>query len=228
MTMSRCDQKLDAGKKLLQIEMSINCRNTTDTYKFVSTHDAVLKIDNKVSNNYRNKKPISILVLKPGEELSMRAEANIGISKVHAAYEATTNVYFIEHSTMKYDFFYETLGQLSCDMIFTKSCTILIKKLETLVVFIKNKFPTEPETAELVEIELYGEEHTLGNLLATALQKCDKIREAGYRMPHPFTDMVVIRFRLAAKTKSGPISVFNEVVAYLIRVFEYIRDKAFS
>ena len=30
-----------------------------------------------------NAKPISILVLKPGEEISLRAEANLGISKTN-------------------------------------------------------------------------------------------------------------------------------------------------
>jgi DNA-directed RNA polymerase subunit L len=220
--------KIDTNKRLFKIELSINTKNTTGSDKFLTTHDAVLKVDGKISNSYLKRDPISILVLKTAEEISLRAEANLGISKIHAAYETTTNVIIKEINSMKYELIYETIGQLDKNIIFTKSCIILIKKLEMLNKFIKKKFSKEPPTAELIEIQLFGEDHTLGNLLATALQKCDLIKEAGYVMPHPFADQILIRYKLSKKAKIDPIKVINDVVDYLIKLFEYILNNAFK
>jgi DNA-directed RNA polymerase subunit L len=225
---SESNESVDANKKLFKIELGMNVKNISDTDKFVTTHDVVLKINNKVSNSYMTRDPISIIVLKPGEEISLRAEANLGISKILATYEATTNAIHKEISSSKYELSYETLGQLDKNLIFTKACIILIKKLEHLNKFIQSKYKEEPENIKYMEIQLFGEEHTLGNLIATALQKCDLVAEAGYAMPHPFIDQIVIRYRLETDTKAGPIKVFVDTVKYLIRLFEQISHVAFK
>lgn len=219
-------QKVDPNKKLYRIEFNLNTKNNTDDFKFVSTHDAVLKIDGKITNSYLNKDPIDIMVLKPNEEISLRAEANLGISLMDAAYEATTNVVSKELTSRKYEIIYETLGQLSANLIFQKACTILIKKLENLNKYIKKQYSTEPNRAEYVEFELHGEDHTISNLIATTLQKCEFIKEAGYVKPHPFEDNVIIKYKLKSKAKVGPIKVFRDTVIYLIKLFELIKKES--
>ena len=218
-TRSNEETKEDAKKKLLKIELTISLKNTTETSKFVSTHDAILKINGKTSNSYQNRKPISIIVLKPREELHLKAEANLGISKMSAIYEATTNAIHRELSPTKYELEYETLEQLDKNVIYTKALTILIKKLEALRKFIKETYP-EREKTEKVEIQLYGEDHTLGNLLATILQKCEYIIRAGYVMPHPFVDQVNIVYQLSEKAKGKkPIGILIDSISYLIKLF---------
>jgi len=219
-------EKPDPNKRLFRMEFILNVKNNTDTYKFVSTHDAILRIDGKNSNTYTKKDPISILVLKPAEEISLRAEANLGISVMTAIYEGTTNVVSKEITSKKYEIIYESLGQLSSSMIFQKACTILIKKLENLNKYIKNKYQTEPDRVEYMVIQLYGEEHTIGNLIGTTLQKCEFIQEAGYKKPHPFVEEVIIKYKLKPKSKIGPIKVFTDVVIYLIKLFETIKKEA--
>lgn len=219
-------EKPDPNKKLYRIEFNLNTKNNTDEYKYVSTHDAVLKIDGKITNSYLKKDPIDIMVLKPNEEISLRAEANLGISLMDAAYEATTNVVSKEITSRKYEIIYETLGQLSANLIFQKACTILIKKLENLNTYIKKQYSTEPDRAEYVEFELYGEDHTISNLIATTLQKCDFVKEAGYIKPHPFVDSVTIKYKLKSKGKVGPIKVFRDTVTYLIKLFELIKKES--
>lgn len=216
----------NSNKKLFKIELSINYKNVTSNDKFIDTHDAVLKIDGKIVNSYMKREPISILVLKPNETISLRAEANLGISKIDAAYEATTNAYYKEISSMEYDLSYETLGQLSKELIFEKACLILIKKLELLSKFIEKNYKEKSITSELIEIQLYGEDHTLGNLLTTALQKSNLVSEAGYAMPHPFSDQIVINYKVSKKAKIGPIQVMLDVIDYLIRVLEAILNMA--
>jgi DNA-directed RNA polymerase subunit L len=210
------------NKKLFKIELSINYKNNTGVDKFLSTHDAVLKIDGKISDSYKIRRPICILVLKPNEELSLRAEANLGISKMNASYEATTNAIHKEISVSKYILWYETLGQLDKKIIFMKACTILIKKMQYLQIFIRNKYSDEKSSSEKMEIELYGEDHTLGNLLATVLQKCDYTETAGYKMAHPFIDQITIAYKLHPKSKIGQIQVLIDCIDYLIKVFESI------
>lgn len=216
----------DANKKLFKIELSINIKNNTGTYKFVTTHDAVLKVDGKVVNSYLIRKPISILVLKPTEEISLRAEANLGISKMNASYEATTNAIHEEITPTRYHLWYETLEQLDKNIIFTKACIILTKKLEYLRKFITDKYSEERDINEIIEIQLFGEEHTLGNLLATILQKCEFVEKAGYSMPHPFIDQLVIAYKLNENSKIGPIKVLVDCIDYLIRVFQTIGNQA--
>ena len=216
----------DENKKLFQIELSINTKNNTGSDKFVSTHDAVLKVDGKTSNSYQIRKPICILVLKPTEEISLRAEANLGISKMHASYEATTNAIHDKITPMKYHLWYETLEQLDKNLIFTKACIILTKKLEYLRSYIKNKFTEERTISEKIELQLFGEDHTLGNLLATVLQKCEFVSKAGYYMPHPFVDQITIAYQLNPKSKIGPIQVFVDCIDYSIKLYSIIAHNA--
>jgi DNA-directed RNA polymerase subunit L len=214
--------KIDPSKKMFKVEMGINLKNLTGVDKFVSTHDAVLKIDGKVSDSYLKRKPISILVLKPGEELYLRAEANLGIAKLYASYEATTNVIMRELSSSKYELEYETLGQLSKEVIFTKACQILSKKLANLHGFIESQYKSEPDNDSSVEIELYGEEDTIGNLVTTALQKSEYVQSAGYIVPHPYHDLVKIQYKLLPNAKMGPVKLLKNIIDYLIQLMDTI------
>jgi DNA-directed RNA polymerase subunit L len=218
--------KGDPNKKLFHIELTLSTKNTTDTYKWVSTHDVILQIDGKNSKTYLNKDPVCILVLKPGEEISLRAEANLGMAMFHAIYEATTNVVSKEINTKKYEIIYESLGQLNKNIIFQKACIIMIRTLENLNTYVKKKYGSQTITSDYVEFALKGGDHAIGNLIATTLQKCEFILEAGYAQPHPFVDTVVIKYRVKPKPKSNPIKLFTDVIAYLITLFEIIKHEA--
>jgi DNA-directed RNA polymerase subunit L len=216
----------DTDKKLFNIELMMNIKNTTQDFKFVSTHDAVIKIDGKVSNSYQVREPISILVLKPGENISFTATANLGIASMHAIYEATTTAVSLENNHMSYTINYETLEQLDKNIIFIKACAILIKKLEALIKYIDKKYKdsTEHLESEIIEIELYGEDDTLGNLITNILQKCTLTKKAGYAVPHPLISSVIIRYKMEKNSKKDPIVLFIDVLIYLIKLFNKIMD----
>jgi len=218
-------QENDERKKIFNIELMLNVLNETNDNMFVTTHQAVLKIDNKISNSYKKHKAISIIVLKPGEEIHLRAVANLNISLEDAAYEATTNVVSKEISTSEYEIIYETLNQLPTDIIFTKACTIMSKKLEKLQKYIEDEYShPEIDSNGHIEIQLYGETHTLGFLLSRALQKCDLVDKAGYYLPSPFINNVVIHY---VTSKKNPIQVCIKVIKYLRRLFDHILNVAF-
>lgn len=211
---------VDTNKKLQKIELYLSLKNNTGGYKFVSTHDVVLKVNDKISNSYKNRPPICLLVLKPDEEISLSAKANLGIGLIYASYEATTNPIHIELSPSKYRLIYETREQLDKDVIFSKACIILSKKLQNLIKYINKKFPEEMPQDEVVSLELYGEDHTLGVLLSTALQKCEFVEKAGYKLPHLFERQVTISYKLESESKHGPIKVLIDTIQYLVNLFE--------
>ena len=219
-------QTLDSNKKLFKIDLSINVKNNTSSDIFVSTHDAVLKIDGKITDSYKRRKPLCIMVLKPAEEISLRAEANLGIAKIHASYEATTNAILDEITPTKFHLWYETLEQLDKNTIFTKACVILTKKLEYLKKYISKKYTEDRENTETIEIPILGEDHTLGQLLATILQKCEFVEKAANFTPHPFIDEVTIVYKLFPTSKKGPIKILIDCIDYLVRLFQLIAHVA--
>uniref|UniRef100_A0A6G6AB42 DNA-directed RNA polymerase subunit L n=1 Tax=Borely moumouvirus TaxID=2712067 RepID=A0A6G6AB42_9VIRU len=212
----------DSKKKLFKIELSLNVKNNTGSDRWVNTHDIILRIDDKISNSYTKREKISMLVLKPSEEISLRAEANLGIAKIYASYEATTNVIYDEINPNKFIYWYETLEQLDKYTIFIKSCIILIKKLENLSKFISNNYGENQDPDKEIVIELYGEDHTLGRLLEDVLQKCEYVEKAGYTMPHPFIDTIVISYKLYQDSGLNPIKIFTDCIDYLVRIFELL------
>ena len=218
----------DASKSLFKVEISITFKNKDPDYRYVTTHDLTLKIQGKNSENYKRRPPITLFVLKASEEISFRAEANLGISKLNAIYDATTNAYLKEISPTEFELWYSTLGQLHQNIIFNKACTILIGKLTNLRSFIKKEFTEREDKTQLIEINLYGEDHTVGNLLSTILKKCVFVETAGYDTPHPSSDHILVSYKLKSSvqdTTTGPIKVLTDCIKYLIDVFELIREK---
>ena len=143
---------------------------------------------------------------------------------MNATYEATTNVISKDISPTKYEITYETLGQLDGLTIFHKACIILIHRLENLHEYLKATYPTDPaDSTDMIKITLQGEEHTLGYLLQTTLQRSEKfIAEAGYTIAHPQIEIVDLIYSVKPKSKIGRIEVLIETISYLIRLYKNI------
>lgn len=219
------DNNDDSNKKLLKVEMSMNVKNNTSSDIFASSHDAILRVNGKIVDSYMKRKRICIIALKPSEEISLRAEANLGIAKIHAIYEATTNAIHDEITPTKFHLWYETLEQLEKEVIFSKACIILSKQLNNLKSYLTKNFSAERDPTEIVEIQLYGEDHTMGNILATILQKCEFVEKAGYCMPHALIDEIKLQYCLFPKTKKDPIKILIDCIKYLIKVFDKIGEQ---
>lgn len=217
--------RTDPNKKQYDIEISLAIKNTDREYLFVTTHHLVMRIDGKVVENYNKHPPLTMFILRQKEEMYFSAKANIGIAKIHAAYEATTTAYHKQLSPTKYILNYKSLGQLDPNIIFNKSCIILIKKLQILSEYITDKYKDFDSKDDFTTIELIGAEHTIGNLLATILQKCVHVREAGYVMKHPLEGVITIKYRLQENSKKGSIIVLLDCIKYLIKLFTTILDK---
>lgn len=217
--------KHNSKKKYFQIDLTINYKNTNDICKYLTTHDVTLRIDGKEVKSYLKRSPICILVLKPGEELSLRAEANLGIEEISGIYSAVTTVVSKHIADDKYELFYESLGQLDKYVIFNKACTILRKKLENFHAFVKKTYPEEPPLTTPVEIKIYGEDDAMGNLIGTSLQKCPNVKIAGYAVKHQLIDVVNLMYTMEPNSKVKPIRQLLDVISYLIKLYQIIGDE---
>jgi DNA-directed RNA polymerase subunit L len=221
------DAIADSRKKLFKIELDISYKNNTDDYHFLGSHDAVLKVNGKIVNSYKIRENIALLVLKPGEELHMRAEANLGIGQMHSSYEVTTMAYHEEISDTEYEIWYETLGQLDKFTIFSKAVIILIKKLENIKKFVSSNYD-EVGADQEVNIILRGEDHTIGNIIGTALQKSPHTIKAGYKVPHPMIRLIEISYLTKPDSTVKPIKLFSITIDYLLNLFNELLIKSTS
>jgi DNA-directed RNA polymerase subunit L len=215
---------LDDSAHLPKIEIYLNMRNDTDSYVDVTTHDLVLKVNGEVQNSYKSRSPISILVLKPTEDISLRAVANLGIAHIDAIYEATTTPLHDMINPTTYVLKYLTKGQLKATTIFKRACMIMYLKLNNLEKYLESTYPDDRRIDEEIKLELYGEDHTLGYLVTTALQKCIYVEKAGGADPNPNDNLYVIAYKLFQSSKFKPIEVLIKVLKYLERIFETLAD----
>ena len=192
---------------------------------WVTTHHIKLKVNGKTDRGYLDQDPISILVLKPGEKISLTATAMLGISIANSIFDAACDMKYVKNADDKYTIEYQTLGQLSSLIIFKKACTILKKKTEFLKKYITDNFQ-ERGIDEDINIELFGEDSTMGCLLATVLQKCKYTENAGFYMQHIQLNSVNIQYRLKSTSKIGPIKVLQKCINYLQLLFEDIEQAA--
>ena len=215
---------LEDGKELLDIELVVNHKNNTDSDYFVSTHTAILKINGVLSDSYMTRDPIEFMVLKPGEEIYLKAKANIGMDILNSSYEACTHAFHRKIDDMTYHLWYESFGQLENKTILKKACQIIVRKLEFFKIYMQEEYG-EASIGNKIEINLYGENHTIGLLIATALQKCKYTAKAGYSVPHPLRDSIRIVYSMADGSKRDPIKVLIKCVDYIIRVYNSIMEQ---
>ena len=68
-------------------------------------------------------------------------------------------------------------------------------------------------------IEMRGEDHTLGNLIAKEALKHPEVTYAAYRIPHPLQDK--LELYISVKEGSDPIKVLEDICN---RIKEYLEE----
>ncbi|MEM1675217.1 MAG: DNA-directed RNA polymerase subunit L [Desulfurococcaceae archaeon] len=68
-------------------------------------------------------------------------------------------------------------------------------------------------------IEIQGEDHTLGNLIAKEALNHSSVAYASYNIPHPLQDKLLIY--ISVKEGSDPVVVFKEIC---FRIKDYLNE----
>lgn len=80
-------------------------------------------------------------------------------------------------------------------------------------------FKVLKRTEKELLVEIWGEDHTLGNLVAKEALNHSSVTYASYNIPHPLQDRLLIY--IAVKEGSDPIEVLKEVCE---RIKSYLND----
>ena len=87
------------------------------------------------------------------------------------------------------------------------------------------EFSKDEKTQNAATFTIYKQDHTLGNLLRMQLLRDEKVRFAGYQMPHPLEHVCLVKVQTTGRTPS-PIDAMKSAIEDLEKEFEDI-DRSF-
>jgi hypothetical protein len=198
---------------LEQITMYVEYENKSNDIVSVTTDMVKFYYGKQIENPYPI--PIQIVKLQPNQKIDFSVVSSIGIEKMSTIYTpvAICVTYPKESEENTYTMKIESRGQISEKRLLEVAFLNIIKKLQYIQDIIEENEYSEGE------IQINNEDHTIGNLLSSGLQKHNKVQFAGYNMPHPLEKRVVINYKL----KSGKIKeILKEVIDDFIDIFNKI------
>jgi DNA-directed RNA polymerase subunit L len=198
---------------LNQLTMYVDYINNSNMIVSVSTDDAKFYFGQKlIDNPYKS---VQLIKLQPNQEIKFSAITTIGIEKESSIFSPVSVCVYEEIKDNEFKFIIESRNNITELHIFNKAYKNLVKKLNSIVEQIEDEKENKLEGV----LQLYNEEHTMGNLLSHGLQKHKNIDFAGYHMNHPLETVVYITYKL----KKGNIKeVLSDVVEKFNVVFSEI------
>ncbi len=205
----------------LDLKIYINVTNENTNVLSVTTNDCKVYVDNKeVDYVFDKKYPRALLKLRKGQEFKADIHATLGIAKVHDAWSAISMPAYRQINANEYSLTINSLGQMNEYTILRKACQWVKLKLEnTKKALNSNPKATGSKDISTIVLELENENHTLGNLLKTTLNRHSKVNFSGYKKDHP--QMEVITIALSTQ-KIEPFTIINECIDYLLELFDTI------
>jgi len=202
-------------------QLIINSENNTNEIMNVTTNDCLQILNDKKLNKFDNKYPHLIIKLRPGESFKCKADAVLGVGNRNNIWSSVKNIFYDNLDEHKFLLTIKSTGQLNEYDILKKSCDIMIHKLNTIKNLLLNNSSTNKNSLELETI-ISNENHTLGNVLTTSLQKNKNISYAGYSKP----DLLIkeIKIKITSKNKT-PIFYLVQTCNELIKIYENIKKK---
>ena len=73
------------------------------------------------------------------------------------------------------------------------------------------------------DIVIYGEDHTLGNLIATRLARKPGVKMAYYTLPHPLEERIIVHLTL--EDGLDPLKLLDEVLQEIMKEAQEFMDE---
>jgi DNA-directed RNA polymerase subunit L len=219
--MSYEDKKREKHKNEQLIDLYIDSVNTNNVITNVTTNDVKIFVDGNEVKLYNQKYPILLIKLKPNDIFKCHMRAALGVGERDVIWVASTNSY---HELMpdgkSYSLTLESSGQFDEYNILIKSCKYLLKKLE----LIKNDIHHKVDTKQILEsqtikLELFGEDHTIGEILNYEIQNNKDIIFSGVNKPNYFVKTIIIT--MYSSTES-PLNAVFDSIDILMNKYNYI------
>lgn len=200
--------------------ISINVVNTGDNVLSVMTDNPGVKFYyKKMEIPHIYDVPLLILKLRKDQEFVCNMTADLDIGLFNGIYQPISNCAIKENDENDYDLYYSSKRQISERDLLIRACHIIRNK-----VVLSGRVMTEniraggPEIMHDGEIDIEGEQHTIGNLLSHYMQKDADF--CGYAVGHPNINKCTFKY-----ISKMPIDkVLGNAVKAIVGVFDEIED----
>ena len=242
-------------------EIFIRVKNDTADFMDITTDNLKVMLDGKEIKPYDKEYPIRIIILKPGEELicNMKAVLSTANGSDDARWMLCPNAWFTkdigidlmkddvdtrakireankedEETVKDFTLFLRGNGQTNEYNIVIRACKFLLKKLQFIKKEIQNKFDLKEYQidGQQYDIELVGEDDTIGNLLIYEIQNRNNIKYAGYNRDITLKNITLKitekNFKSPLKEILESIQICSEKVSHLGAIFTALKDKKFK
>lgn len=195
----------DKISRINNIHMTVEAKNDTNDIICVNSteqYTTFYKDGNIIPSFYP--RPITILYLKPGQEIKFSAEASFNIPKFHTAF-SSVSVVSHEYSDNAYTVHLESRRQMTEVEIIKQACNIIILKLNNLKkkildILKANKKIDDIEYKGLIKIP--RENHTMGEIFAKRACHHDSADAITFRQDHPDNTFIFVDYNVAGMTMS--------------------------
>jgi DNA-directed RNA polymerase subunit L len=204
------------SSSLNELTMYVDYTSTSKEIISVTTDNAKFYYgEKKIDSPY--KIPIQLVKLQPDQSIIFSTITSLGTHKQNAIYACVSVCFYKEVKENEFDFILESRGQLTEKIIIERAIINIIDKLKKIIKNIDSKIDNNKLEGQII---LINEEHTLGNLLKTGMLLHKNVKIAGYNVPHPLEEKVIINYEL--ESKGDIIEILTDVTEYYIKLFQKI------
>jgi len=198
-----------------QLTMYLEYENNTDNIISVGTDKCKFYLkETQIDIPY----PVDIQLVKlqPKQKIKLSAVTELGIEQHSSIFSPVSIFTFKENNKNDYDLILESKGQLDEFTIID----FTTKNIENNIDNIINKIPESTNLKGKLVLENIN--HTLGCILAKGLQDEKDTIFAGYSMPHPLDDKIVLQYELS---KNNIKTLILKVLNNYKNIFNNINNK---
>jgi DNA-directed RNA polymerase subunit L len=217
------DDKVNSSSLKL-LTMYLDYYNNTEEIITVGTDECKFYyIEKQISSPY----PINIPIIKlqPKQKFKMSAITELGIEEKSSIYSPVSIFAYKQISEDNFLVIIEARGQIDEKTIIQYAYDNIKMILDN---FLQLILDIESDNNSAGKIQLNNGDHTLGNLIAEALQNHKKIKFAGYNCPHLLDKKIIFHYELN-ENSSNIKEIIKEIVKNYHDVFykinKMIQDK---
>jgi DNA-directed RNA polymerase subunit L len=205
------------SSSLKQLTMYVDKTNTTSEIINVTTDDCKFYyMEKQIDSPYKLPKcnNIPLIKLQPTQKIKLSAITELGIEELDGIYSAVSIFAFKYIDDLNYDVAIESRGQLDERTIIEYGIINLNNLLDKFIGLI-------PDVSIISGKLLVDDaDHTIGTIIAEGLQNHKMIKFAGYNMPHPLDNKILIHYELVKETNIKDI--LSEIVEDYKKIFNKI------
>lgn len=205
--------------KIIDLYIS-GVNNTKDVMNVTTEHCKVFEDGNEIKDKFDTKFPCLIIQLRPNEIFHCKCTGILGIGKLHAVWYAAGNVFYETEDEKDYKFTIESQGQMDEYEILHKACRVLKERINVTKTLVKDQI--HDTDTKKIEIVLFNEDHTVGNIINDFLQNHKNVVFSGLSKPSLLIDKMIIKF---VTKDNEPIKTFIETLDYVIDIFDNIQEQ---